>query len=241
MRRPAHHPGIVGWLGLSLAGAALLSSPARAQDPDAVQHRNECRLAIQVLTHGQPANKRDWALDQVTTCGAAGGQTLARELTRLRAARGNTREFERVVAALAGLQDGAIFRSALSLAADGSAGSAARVNAIRTIFHQLVPSSFVEYDQVVRPEGDDSPALLPAFSSEGVPIGAPLPADRSQLAEATLRQVGEDERSPPEVRAAARWVLPLAALRAAKERLCTPAMSADACTAAVDAWLEERP
>ena len=48
---------------------ALSSAPAAAQS-DTVpwrgytdeQHRNDCRLAHQVLTLGQPAVKREWAL-----------------------------------------------------------------------------------------------------------------------------------------------------------------------------------
>lgn len=43
-----------------------------------VQLRNDCRLAVQVLTHGQPANKREWALWQISGCDESGPPVLAR-------------------------------------------------------------------------------------------------------------------------------------------------------------------
>jgi hypothetical protein len=43
-----------------------------------VHLRNDCRLAVQVLTHGQPANKRDWALWRISGCDESGPPVLAR-------------------------------------------------------------------------------------------------------------------------------------------------------------------
>lgn len=43
-----------------------------------VQLRNDCRLAVQVLTHGQPANKRVWALWRISGCDESGPPVLAR-------------------------------------------------------------------------------------------------------------------------------------------------------------------
>ena len=53
-------------------GALVAAGPLAAQaDPGAVKHRNDCLLAEQVLTHGQPANKRDWALNYIGSCPGA--------------------------------------------------------------------------------------------------------------------------------------------------------------------------
>lgn len=58
-------------LGAS-AGALVAAGPLAAQaDPGAVKHRNDCRLAEQVLTHGQPANKLGWALNYISSCPGA--------------------------------------------------------------------------------------------------------------------------------------------------------------------------
>jgi pimeloyl-ACP methyl ester carboxylesterase len=73
---------------LLLAGALALVSaatipPAEAQlDPVAVRHRNECRLAKQVLTHGKTANRYDWAPRMSTHCGEVGGAGLAALIRR---------------------------------------------------------------------------------------------------------------------------------------------------------------
>jgi hypothetical protein len=74
---------------LMMATVALLgmvASPAVAQEPEYrqkreredVQLRNDCGLAMQVLTHGQPANKREWALWRISGCDDSGPPVLAR-------------------------------------------------------------------------------------------------------------------------------------------------------------------
>jgi hypothetical protein len=52
------------------------SPPPRERDD--VHLRNDCRLAAQVLTHGHPANKREWALDIIDQCDEIGPPVLAR-------------------------------------------------------------------------------------------------------------------------------------------------------------------
>ena len=63
---------------LILVGAmATVPPPAMGQNADSVQLRNECRLAHQILTKGQPANQRDWALEFIRRCGSLGGEAIA--------------------------------------------------------------------------------------------------------------------------------------------------------------------
>jgi hypothetical protein len=53
----------------ALALLILAPLPAASQaDPGVVQHRNDCRLAEQILTQGQPAGKRSWALEIIGSC-----------------------------------------------------------------------------------------------------------------------------------------------------------------------------
>jgi hypothetical protein len=52
------------------------SRPTRERED--VHLRNDCRLAVQVLTRGEPANKREWALDTIDHCDESGPPVLAR-------------------------------------------------------------------------------------------------------------------------------------------------------------------
>lgn len=67
-------------LGHVLSGLALLvlaSSAAAAQaDPDSVKFRNDCRLASQVLTTGQPGPHTEDALSIIGLCGREGYDAL---------------------------------------------------------------------------------------------------------------------------------------------------------------------
>jgi hypothetical protein len=71
---------------LVIATVALLgigARPAVAQEyrqkreGEDVHLRNDCRLAVQVLMHGHPANKRDWALWRISGCDESGPPVLA--------------------------------------------------------------------------------------------------------------------------------------------------------------------
>src|SRR5690349_17810761 len=59
------------------AGSLLLSSTSLfAQgggDPDDVHHRNDCRLALQIVETGHPAPHREWAYSLLPRCGASAG------------------------------------------------------------------------------------------------------------------------------------------------------------------------
>src|SRR5574341_818799 len=56
--------------GFVALGVVLFGVPARAQvNPDSVKLRNDCRLAEQVLTTGEPATHRQEALTVIGLCG----------------------------------------------------------------------------------------------------------------------------------------------------------------------------
>jgi len=69
----------LAWVGLS-AHASVAQQPVYRQQRqrDNVHLRSDCRLAVQVLTHGQPANKREWALWRISGCDDSGPPVLAR-------------------------------------------------------------------------------------------------------------------------------------------------------------------
>jgi hypothetical protein len=139
---------------LVLASATVLSTPTLAQsgttqeDPQ-VHHRNACRLAHQILVHGQPANKRIWAIGYANGCGDLGGDALAAAVLQYRSGRVPNGEMEKLVESAALLVDARIFEAALSLAAHRDAVATNRVQAIRIAFHQLNPSRFESYEAFI--------------------------------------------------------------------------------------------
>jgi hypothetical protein len=57
---------IIVFAVLALLPAMRLHAQA---NPDSVKHRNECRLALQVLVKGEPARLTGWAINYVRSCG----------------------------------------------------------------------------------------------------------------------------------------------------------------------------
>jgi hypothetical protein len=69
----------VALLGLGARPTAAQEWESRpTREREDVHLRNDCRLAVQVLTHGQPATKREWALDTIDQCDESGPPVLAR-------------------------------------------------------------------------------------------------------------------------------------------------------------------
>lgn len=99
---------------IMLAAIGVLGAvpPAHAQQSEVSERailQADCRLAAQVLTHGQPANKRDWAMAMLPRCPLEGASAAAQlwadpatdsvGLYRLRQATQHTRD-QRVVNSL---------------------------------------------------------------------------------------------------------------------------------------------
>lgn len=175
---------------LGVVSASTLS----AQHPDSkwtgyrdVHHRNDCRLAHQVLTHGQPAEKRDWALRVIPTCGPLGGEAIADLLREYADATVRTEEYDRIVLLGARLTDHSIYEAAMALAADPDANELARVQAVRAVYYQLSPGSFDDYESLV------TPGVLPfATGTYHSSVGEPLPADAFFRARDAMAAIARD-------------------------------------------------
>lgn len=227
-----------GWavvVGACLATAAPLEAQGGSgkEGYTDVHHRNDCRLAHQVLTHGQPAVRRAWALEVAPGCGALGGQALAAALEELRNASAGA-ELEAVVYAASRLTDATVFQAALRLGSDAGAGPDARVAAWRVVQYQLVPGS---YDEPA-PAGDGAFTGGAREASTAAPLpGAPLPADRldraRQAAEGAVAAGGAAQALDDVVRR----VLASVELEERIERVCGPGASLwdEACEEALEA------
>lgn len=189
----------------AIATLAAIVGPGcvAAQPGQDVQLRNDCRLAQQVLVHGQPANKLDWALGVINGCGPEGADVLATLLRENRSAAARSPTLDRVADRATMIVDSAIFNAALSVATDLNAGEAARIHALSVLYTQLT--------RAYRPYGE----LVQSYASETIILEGPttagplniriLPADAHQRALELLREVARTEMNPL-VREAARRV-----------------------------------
>lgn len=207
------------WLGGVIIASTVAVTPAGGQSglPDSVHHRNNCRLAQQVLVHGQPANKRPWALSYFVRCGAAGGAIVSEVLLRHRADASFNPVLDQLVTAATGLVDGGMAATAFQVASDQSAGEAARVQALRVLYGQVAPLSNVSYERMIgsgetialNPAGNTVVTLEPLDAGGGhgpIYFGAPLSdAEITSMSE-EIQWVADDPATTSAVRHAARHV-----------------------------------
>jgi len=148
----------------------LSAQSVTATQSDSVHHRNDCRLAVQVLQHGEPAGKWGWALGRIGACGADGGRVIGGVLLARRHEAVRSRALDEIVNGGLGLLDRTLYEAAMEVASDRSAGTAARVQAFRILLSQIDLSSPPTYEDLA--EGAPRSIIYdwsPAF-------GQPLPA-----------------------------------------------------------------
>jgi hypothetical protein len=162
-----------------------------------VHHRNDCRLAHQVLTHGQPEVKREWALSIVSGCGPLGGEAIAHLLREHRSDIERRPELERVVTQATKFRDRAIYEAALEIAVDPSAGEVGRVQALRALYNQLRPGNFAPYESFV------TDSLMPfGISTYHVYTATPLPDDAYETIIEEMEALTSSVTTPSPVRRA---------------------------------------
>jgi hypothetical protein len=123
---------------LGIALLLLFATPAASQsNSHSSEHRNDCRLAEQVLATGRPPTRKEWALGVVWNCRDA-GPTLAAALTAAGAST-DTAYLNPLTAPFIQLRDGYVVTAALALAGDRYASLTARVVAIRTLMYAVRP------------------------------------------------------------------------------------------------------
>ena len=178
---------------------SLLPRITSAQRAEEVQHRNECRLATQIITTGQPAGKASWAASTIGTCGAAAGTGVADGIRASRTSR-DVSMLSRLGDVAVVLRDGNMFGAATDVLADASASPEARVFAARVLVLGLQPQLYMTYPQLAEGNcygtfrgGDATPMR------GGAPIGPEL-IDRARSVGA---RVQSDSAAPPPVRRAA--------------------------------------
>jgi len=119
--------------GMTLALAGLVLAPAcvaQMTERDNVHLRNDCRLATQVLSKGQPDPQRDWALGVVSACEETGGAAVA---SLWAAPPADTTSLDQLYRISAGILDAQVLAAAQATASDPARPTLLRMTALRVL------------------------------------------------------------------------------------------------------------
>lgn len=197
---------ILGGAWLLVTIAAVPSNVQGQAQPDSVKRRNDCRLAAQVVSHGQPANRREWALRLLPDCGSDGGRAVASALASFRNGAGSREHLEQLVMLTSVLHDATVFRTVLSIAVDPSADGVARIQALRVLYFQLSRGAVDPYESFLARRG----YIEVPLSDYPYTLGESLPANAAVQVRDAATVVIKDASSDADVRAAARKVYGIA-------------------------------
>lgn len=174
-----------------LAVAACAPRAALAQaDPDSIHHRNDCRLAAQVVTTGRPHPRLAWATSIMRTCRDAGG-TIAQVFSANRHST-DTAYLDVLTYPAIALRDGVLFETAVAIATDRSASLEARVFAIRTLIWSMYPGGGIGYADLVDTPGHERNCGGGPSTHTLVTLGSPMPTNYVSRAKSVANQLGRD-------------------------------------------------
>lgn len=175
----------------------LLPACAVAQaNPDSVKHRNDCRLAAQILSTGHPAPHYDWALETTWRCPEA-APALAREMERTATVR-DTAFLNALTQPTIELRDGRVFETALRIASNRQASTEARIFAIRTLIYTMRPGGGIDYGNLA--ERDRYCYGFGPTTHQTITQGSPVTGDYVARANAVGRQLAADATESAAVR-----------------------------------------
>lgn len=192
-------------LVLGTVAFVLPSTPLGAQaNPESVKMRNDCRLAAQMLSTGEPAPKVQWAWEMIYSCPESGSAAAA-GLRRLRAD-ADTGNFSPVTRIAFSVRDGDLFTAALEVAGDRGASTVARGASFFVLITQLTADRYVDFDDISRARSLLCP--LGSIDDRGTPMTlTPLPADAAARATAVASSVAESSQESEAVRIAADCIM----------------------------------
>lgn len=124
-------------------------SAQQERERDDVHLRNDCRLAAQVLTHGRPANKREWALGTIPRCDESGPPVLAR---MWRDARGDSATLAQLIYRSVGLRDRRLYGVVAEQSRDPSLPPLKRAAALSLLGRWARPGTLTRYSRYFAPD-----------------------------------------------------------------------------------------
>jgi hypothetical protein len=125
---------------LGLIVILVVASPpgleAQSSERTDAHLRNDCRLASQVLTTGEPHTLREWAMDRINDCDESGGQVIAGLWD---APPSDTVGLGRLYRTASGLLDRRLVEAVVAAASDASNATLVRVTALRVLATYVDP------------------------------------------------------------------------------------------------------
>jgi hypothetical protein len=188
---------------------ALLTRPGFAQvNSDSVKHRNECRLAEQVMSTGRPEPHREWARGYIAFCGTESWARAAAVALRRARMSENRRTLEKEWGRVRLVRDSTLFATATEIARDKSSSVPARVYAIRYLLNVLHPNRLITYDLMVLEMDARGNRRGPCFERTAAGRqaeyhGVPQPRDFRETITALMQRIHADPVQPAQVRSAA--------------------------------------
>lgn len=139
----------VALLGLGARPSLAQEEGSRPQrEGEDVHLRNDCRLAVQVLTHGQPASKREWALGTINRCDESGPPVLARMWREVAA---DSASVGNMIYRSVGLRDRRVYDVVLAIVRDPSVPARKRAAALYLLGRWAAPGFSLNYDPYFAP------------------------------------------------------------------------------------------
>ncbi|HEX8670239.1 MAG TPA: hypothetical protein VF710_00040 [Longimicrobium sp.] len=144
-----------------------------AANPIAIKHRNDCRLAAQVLTRGEPHTKRAWARDYISSCPEEGPPAIAREW---RAVPADSAAVLQLMRASTAIRDVRIYERVREVVEDRSRADVIRVGAMHVLDSYVNPLHGGWFGSVP-PEGGEVKVVHPetALVTHAPYANGPLP------------------------------------------------------------------
>lgn len=144
----AEHRRLTSLLAVLLSVAALPLGAQTSERPGEVQHRNDCRLAAQVLRTGEPRTKFEWARGYVSAC-ADEGPVLLGQAWRIAPA--DSSEARYLIRHTSRLRDGRLFADLLRTAANRGRPDVIRVASMLVLLRYANPDHALMFGDVAAP------------------------------------------------------------------------------------------
>jgi hypothetical protein len=185
---------------LSCCVGCLWAQGQGQRERDHAQLRNDCRLAAQVLTSGQPNPRYGWARDVIVKCDESGGEALA---SLWRSVPADSTELPHVVYSTNRLRDQRILDELVKVARDESRPAIVRLSAFQVLVSYFKPGTYVSLRWLRQPPFGSPLGFETEFAAtEGA---TPLGPSTQQSIHTLMRQLAESDRDPT-VRNAARFL-----------------------------------
>jgi hypothetical protein len=164
---------------------------AQHRESEDAHLRNDCRLAAQILTTGQPHPRYEWARDIVSECDASGGPALA---AFWQAVSADTSNLKHVVYTTSRLRDARILRALVLVAEDGGRPLEVRLSSLRVLTSYFKPSAYVTLRDLQHPSFGSPLGWVTEFHA--IDGTEPLPPDtRNTILELVRRLAVEDSNA----------------------------------------------